>query len=137
MKLAFKYGVMVTIVIAVWVTVKNYVLHLEGPTVPFIDAAVFNLAAIAGLALGIREKRAANGGTLAYLDGFKTGVLIASVYALLSCLFFAVVMAIMGPELMQRAGHTSYVSAFAGLFFGLALFGTVFSAVVALILRKN
>lgn len=137
MRIAFKYGVLVTIVIAAWVTVKNFVLHLEGPAAAVIDTAVFNVAAVIGLVLGIREKRAANGGSLPYLDGLKTGVSIAITYALLTCLYFGVLIALTGPGVMQRAGHTSYVSAFTGLAIGLALFGTVFSAVIALILRKT
>ena len=137
MKIALKYGIGITLVIAAWVTLKNFVLHLEGTPAQFIDAGVFNLSAIVGLVLGIREKRAANGGSMSFGDGFKTGVLIAIVYALLTCLYFAILIAIAGPRLMQQAGHTSYVSAFAGLGIGLALVGAVFAAIIALVLRKS
>ncbi len=37
---------------------------------------------------------------------------------------------------MQQEGETSYLKAFAGVSLGFALFGTVFSAVIALILRR-
>jgi hypothetical protein len=137
MKIALKYGILVTLVIAAWVALKNFVLHLEGPSVPIIDTAVFNLAAIVGLVLGIRAKRAANGGSISFGEGFKTGVAIAITYAILTCLYFALLLALVGPRLMQQAGHTSYVSAFAGLAIGLALFGTVFSAIIAAIVRKS
>jgi hypothetical protein len=136
-KIALKYGIAVTVVIAAWVALKNFVLHLEGPAVPFIDTAIFNLSAITGLVLGIREKRTANGGLLSYRDGFKTGFSIAIVYAVLTCLYFAVVIAVMGPAIMQQAGHTSYVKAFAGLGIGLVMLGTIFSSVIALILRRR
>jgi hypothetical protein len=137
MKIALKYGIGVAVVIALWVALKHFVLHLEGPSAQAADFAVFNLAAIAGIVLGIREKRAANGGSLSFGDGFKTGVLIAIAYALLTCLYFAFLIALVGPKLMQQAGHTSYVKAFAGLGIGMALLGAVFSAVIAVILRKS
>jgi hypothetical protein len=137
MKIALKYGIAVTLIIAAWVALKNFVLHLEGPSAQIADTAVFNLAAIVGLVLGIREKRAANGGSMSFGDGFKTGVSIAITYALLTCLYFGVLIAAMGPHLMQQAGHTSYVKAFAGLGIGLALIGSFFSAVIALVLRKS
>jgi hypothetical protein len=38
---------------------------------------------------------------------------------------------------MQQEGETSVVKAFLGVSIGLALFGTVSSAVIALILRKR
>ncbi|HKP38672.1 MAG TPA: DUF4199 domain-containing protein [Pyrinomonadaceae bacterium] len=137
MKIALKYGILVALVIAAWVTVKNFVLHLEGTQAQIADTVVFNLAAIVGLVLGIRAKRVANGGSLSFGDGFKTGVLIAVVYALTLCAYFGVVIALTGPRIMQQAGHTSYVSAFGGLAVGLVLFGAVFSAVIALILRRT
>jgi len=137
MKIALKYGILVALVIAAWVTVKNFVLHLEGTQAQIADTVVFNLAAIVGLVLGIRAKRVANGGSLSFGDGFKTGVLIAVVYALMLCVYFGVVIALDGPRIMQQAGHTSYVSAFGGLAVGLVLVGAVFSAVIALVLRKT
>ena len=137
MKIALKYGILVALVIAAWVTVKNFVLHFEGTPAQIVDTVVFNLAAIVGIVLGIREKRAANGGSLSFGDGFKTGVLIAVVYALMLCAYFGVVIALIGPKIMQQAGHTSYVSAFGGLAVGLVLFGAVFSAIIALVLKKS
>ena len=137
MKIALKYGVAVTLAIAAWVALKHFVLHLEGPSAQLADMFVFNFAAIFGLVLGIREKRAANGGSLSFGDGFKTGVLIAIAYALLICLYFAFLILLTGPRIMQQAGHTSYVTAFAGLAIGLVLLGAVFSVVIAVILRKS
>lgn len=137
MKIALKYGIAVTLVIAAWVALKNFVLHLEGPAAPIADTVIFSLAALLGIALGIREKRVANGSAISFGDGFKTGVSIAITYALLTCLYFAFLIALVGPHLMQQAGHTSYVSAFAGLTIGLALMGTVFSAIIAAILKKS
>ena len=136
MKIAFKYGIAVTLVIAIWVTVKHFVLHLEGPSAQFADVAIFNFSAIVGLMLGIKEKRVANGNKLTFAEGFLTGLGIAITYAILTSLYFVFLLALIGPKMMQQEGETSYVKAFAGVSIGFALFGAIFSAVIALVLRK-
>ena len=125
MKIALKYGIAVTLVIAAWVALKHLALHLEPRTAQRADVVVFNLAAIAGLALGIRSRRAANGGLLTLGEGWKTGMSIAVTYALLTSLYFVFLLALVGPKLMQQEGETSYVKAFAGVSLGFAAFGAV------------
>jgi hypothetical protein len=137
MKLALKYGIAVTLVIAGWVALKHFVLHLEGPPAQLADVVIFNLAAITGLALGIREKRAVNGGTLTFGDGWLTGIKIAVTYAILSSVYFVILLATVGPKLLQQAGETSLAWAFLGITMGYTLFGTGFSAIIALIMRKG
>src|SRR5881296_3904356 len=107
MKIALKYGIAVTLVIAAWVALKHFVLHLEGAPAQLADLAVFNLTAIVGLMLGIKEKRIANGDTLTFFDELKTGISIAVTYALLTSLYFAILLATVGPKLMQQQGETS------------------------------
>ena len=136
MKIAFKYGIAVTVVIAVWVAVKHFVLHLEGPSAQFADVAIFNFSAIVGLMLGIKEKRLVNGNKLSFGEGFLTGLGIAITYALLTSLYFVFLLAVVGPKIMQQEGETSYVKAFAGVSIGFALFGAIFSAIISLVRRK-
>jgi len=137
MRIALKYGIAVTLVIAAWVALKHFVLHFESAAAQGSDIFIFNLAAVVGLVLGIKAKRAANGGTLTYGDGLKTGISIAVTYAILTSLYFLFLLALVGPKLMQQEGETSYVKAFVGVSIGFALFGTVFSAIVALILKTR
>lgn len=137
MKLALKYGIAVTLVIAAWVALKHLALHLEPRTAQMADIVVFNLAAIVGLALGIRERRALGDGLLTFGRGFKTGISIAIAYALLTSLYFVLLLALVGPKLMQQEGETSYVKAFAGVSLGFAVFGAVYSAIIALLLKKS
>ncbi len=137
MKIALKYGIAVTVVIAVWVALKHFVLHLEGPKGQIADVAVFNLAAIVGLTLGIRARRKTNGGWLTFVQGWKTGISIAVTYAILTSLYFVLLLTVVGPKLMQQEGETSYVKAFVGVSIAFALFGTVFSAIIALLLKKK
>lgn len=137
MKLAFKYGVIVTVAIAVWVAFKHFVLRLAGPSAQLADMFVFNFAAIVGLTLGIRERRKTNGGSLSFLEGWKTGISIAITYAILTSIYFAVLLIVVGPRLMEQEGDTSVVKAFLGVSIVFAVMGTIFSAVIALVLRKN
>ena len=137
MKLALKYGIGVTVVIAAWVALKHFVLHLESQPAQIADVVIFNLTAIAGLALGIREKRATNGGSLTFGNGLITGIKIAVTYAILTSAYFALLLVTVGPKMMQQEGETSVVKAFMGISIGFALFGTFFSAIIALILRKR
>jgi Sec-independent protein secretion pathway component TatC len=136
-KLAFKYGILVTLVIAAWVALKHFVLHLESRPAQFADVVIFNLTAITGLSLGIREKRTINSGTLSFGDGLITGIKIALAYAILTSAYFALLLATVGPKLMQQEGETSVVKAFLGVSIVFALFGAVFSVLIALILRKR
>jgi hypothetical protein len=137
MRLALKYGILVTLVIAAWVALKHFVLHLESQPAQFADVAIFNLTAITGLAFGIREKRKMNVGTLTFGDGLITGIKIAVTYAILTSAYFALLLATVGPKMMQREGETSVVKAFLGVSIGFGLFGTVFSAIIALVLRRR
>jgi hypothetical protein len=137
MKIALKYGIAVTLVIAAWVALKHFVLHLESQPAQVADVVIFNLAAITGLALGIREKRRMNGGTLTFGDGLITGIKIAVTYAILTSIYFAVLLATVGPKMMQQEGETNVVKAFLGISIGFALFGIFFSSIIALVLRKQ
>jgi hypothetical protein len=137
MKLALKHGIAVTLAIAAWVALKHFVLHFEGPRAQIADMVAFNLVAIVGLTMGIRAKRKANGGWLTFVQGWKTGISIAVTYALLTSLYFVLLLVVVGPKLMQQEGETSYVKAFAGVSIAFALFGTVFSAIIALVLKRR
>jgi hypothetical protein len=135
-KIALKYGIAVTVTIALWVALKHFVLHLTGPTAQLVDGILFNLIAIVGLVMGIREKRRLNGGALSFLDGWKTGISIAVTYAILTSVYFALLLVVVGPRFMEQQGETSVVKAFLGFSIMCSLFGTVFSAIIALLLRK-
>jgi len=136
-KIALKYGIAVTLAIAAWVALKHFVLHIEGQSAQLADLFVFNFSAIVALMLGIREKRLANGNSLTFLQGLGTGITIAVTYAILTSLYFALLLVTLGPQLMQQEGETSMAKAFIGLSVGLFVFGIIFSALISLVLRKS
>ena len=137
MKIALKYGIAVTLIIAAWVALKHFVLHLQGPSAQLTDVAVFNLTAIMALGMGIKEKRMANRDRLTFLQGLGTGVSIAITYAILTSLYFALLLSLVGPKLLDQEGETSVVHAFIGVSIAFMLFGTIFSALISLVLRKS
>jgi hypothetical protein len=100
-KPALKYGFLVALAIVAWVALKHFVLHLEPRTAQFADVATFNLAAIVGLALRMREKRVLTGGTQSFTDGWMTGIKIAVTYAILITAYFAVLIALVGRTLLR------------------------------------
>ena len=146
MKRALKYGLLVAVIIAIWITLKHWGLHLDQARAATFDMVVFNVAGIIGLALGIIDKRAENNGTLSFGEGLKTGVAIAVTYAVLTAIYFAAVLVAVGPELMQQAGHSGpggeitgpiLIKAFAGLIIGMALIGLILSGFVTLVLKRK
>ena len=137
MKTALKYGIAVALAVAAWVALKHFVLHLEGPSAQLADLLVFNFAAIASLMLGIKERRKANGDKLTFWQGLGTGVSIAITYSILTSLYFALLLAVVGPKLMQQEGETSIVKAFLGVSIGFVTIGTIFSALVSLVVKKS
>src|SRR6266480_738621 len=137
MKITLKYGIAVTLVIAAWVALKHFVLHFEGPSAQLADLFVFNLATILGLVLGIKAKRRSNGGSLTFGGGWTTGIAIAVTYSILTSLYFLFLLATVGPKMMQQEGETSYVKAFLGVSVAFVVFGTVFSAIIAAIMKRS
>jgi hypothetical protein len=135
--LIFKYGISVTLAIAVWVALKHFVLHLEGHAAQLADLFVFNFAAIIGLVLGIKAKRSLNGGTLTFGDGWLTGILISLIYALLTSIYFMVLLKVVGPKLMQQEGETSLTKAFLGVSIAFFTFGAGFTTIIAFLLRRS
>ena len=136
MKIALKYGSAVALIIAAWVSLKQFALHLEGPEALLTDITVFNLTAILALGLGIRERRIANRDRMTFLQGLGTGVSIAVTYSVLTSLYLAVLISIVGPKLMHEPGDTNFVRVFFGLSIGYALLGTIFATMISLVLRR-
>src|SRR6185369_13223946 len=99
--------------------------------------AIFNLTAIVALMMGIKERRMANGNRLTFLQGFGVGMSIAVTYAILTSLYFALLLKLVGPKLMQQEAEMNVVQAFLGVSIWFALFGAIFSALISLVMRKS
>ncbi len=139
MKLALKYGLLITLCFSAWVIIAHLLVPNPQSLVHSLGAASFvNAVEMLGIFLGIREKRSQSEGKLRFKQGLKTGLNIALVYGLSACLFFAVEMLLVGPKwLHQEAGVSDQptwktaVGAFAGLFIGALIMGLLYSTIIS------
>jgi hypothetical protein len=142
MKIALKYGLMITLVVVVWVLVTKFLFPVSPESsVNVLGPILFNLASIVAIYLGIvasgRERE------LSFKESLKTGMSISLVYALSACLFFFVMFLIVGPTLMANEPMAQTypmwqvaLLAYAGMFFGSLVLGLVYSTVIAFLLVR-
>ncbi len=145
MKIALKFGLLITLGVIVWTVVAHLVVPDPRSPVHSLGAGVvFNLLHIAGIYLAINTARKESDGELIFKDGVKTGVATAFVYALSSSLFFLAAIALVGSKLMAGEPGAENLplwqvalGAFAGLFVGSLVFGLIYSTVISFLLAKR
>ena len=145
MKIALKYGLLITLVVVFWIViVRLWLGRGGGPTGQVMSGLLFNAAAVIAILLGMRERKEALGGAMRFKEGVKTGMAISLVYAISSCLFFMIEYLVAGPKLlMSEAGPQTtalwqvVVVAYAGLFFGSLIFGLIYSTLIAFFLARR
>jgi hypothetical protein len=145
MKIALKYGLLITFVVVLWIVIVRLWLGMgSGPQGQVISGVLFNVAAILAIFLGMRERKRALGGSLSFKDGVKTGMATSLVYGISACLFFMIEYLVAGPKLLlSEAGPQTgplwqvAVMAYAGLLFGSLLFGLIYSTLIAFFLARR
>jgi len=145
MKIAIKYGLLITAVVVLWIVIVRLLMGVgASPKAQIVSGALFNLAAILAIFLGMKERKQALVGALSFKEGVKTGMAISLVYAISACLFFMIEYLVAGPKLLlSEAGPQTgppwqvAVMAYAGLFFGSLLFGLVYSTLIAFFLARR
>lgn len=138
MRIALKYGLLVTVGVVAWLLVAHAIFPDPASSVHTVGPAVFfNLLEIVGIALGIKARQRESDGVLSFKSGLKAGVSIAAVYAVTTCLFFLVHMAVSGPGWLaaeSRAPNQPLwqvaVGAFAGLLVGAIVLGLIYSTII-------
>lgn len=145
MKIAIKYGLMITAVVIAWVVGIRFVLDVPPDSKAHLIAPLlFNLTAIVAILLGMRARKEELAGDLLFKEGIKTGMAISLVYAISACLFFVLEFLVAGPKLlMSEAGSQDgpmwKVAAYAygGLFIGSLVFGMIYSTIIAFFLARR
>jgi len=145
MKIALKYGLLITVVVVLWIVIVRMLLGMgAGPKGQIVSGVLFNAAAILAIFLGMRERKRALVGALSFKEGVKTGMAISLVYAISACLFFMIEYLVAGPKLLlSEAGPQTgplwqvAVMAYTGLFFGSLLFGLIYSTLIAFFLARR
>ena len=142
MKIAIKYGLSITFVVVVWVLVTHFLFPLApGSKANVLGPILFNLAAIVAIYLGINAS--ANQRELSFKQGIKTGLTISLVYGISACLFFFILILLLGPRLMANESVAQNqpiwqeaLKAFAGLFAGTLILGLTYSTVISFMLVR-
>jgi hypothetical protein len=145
MKIALKYGLLITLGGIVWVVVAHLLVPDPRSPVHSLGAGVFfNILHITGIYLAITTLKKETGGELDFKAGVKTGIATAFVYAVSFCLFFVVAIFAVGSKLMasEPGAETQplwkvALGAFIGLFLGSLLFGLIYSTLISFFLAKR
>ena len=145
MKIAIKYGLMITAVVIVWVVMIRFLLDVPPDSKAHLIAPLlFNLTAIVAILQGMRARKEELAGDLRFKEGIKTGMAISLVYAISACLFFVFEFLVSGPKLlMSEAGAQDgpmwKVAAYhyRGLFIGSLVFGMIYSTIIAFFVARR
>lgn len=145
MKLALKYGLLITFVLIAWVIIVRFALNVGVDSrANIIGPILFNLTAIVAIFLGVKARKKELGSDLGFKEALKTGMTISLVYAVSACLFFMIQFLVSGPKLLlSEAGPQSgplwqvAAMAYAGLFFGSLFFGLIYSTLIAFFLARR
>ena len=145
MKIALKYGLLITLGVIAWVVFAHLLVPDPRSQVHNLGAGIFfNLLEIAGIYLAIKTTKNESGNQLSFKSGVKTGMATALVYAVTSCLFFLVAILTVGPKLMasEPGAETMPVwqvalGAFVGLGGFALLFGLIYSTLISFFLAKR
>ena len=145
MKIPIKYGLLITLGLILWVLIAHTLVPNPNSQVHQLGAMIFfNVLQFSMIYLGLKAKEREYGDKQDFKKLLKTGVAISFVYGLSAAVFFAVVVAYMGTQLLPSepgiaAEPQSRVlaKAFAGLFVTAMLLGLFYSAVIAFFLAKR
>src|SRR5262249_17384069 len=145
MKIAVKFGLIITVGVAIWVIADHFLLHISGGgNAAFLTPVFFNLLQLTVLFLGIRARRQENRDRLTVGQGIWCGLAISLVYAITASIFFLAFYLIVGSKALQnepgafgpdRSERYVLMQAFAGLFFGALIAGLIYSTVISFGLR--
>ena len=145
MRIPLKYGLLVAAVFIAWIVIVKLIMNVRtDATVNLIGPVLYNIAAIIGILLGMRERKNELHGQLSFKQALKTGMGICLVYAVTASLFFVVQWLISGPALLLSESGPSpgplwqvALGAFAGLFLGSLFFGLIYSTIIGFFLARR
>ena len=145
MKIALKYGLLITAAIAAWTITVHLLIRDPNSRIHSLGTMLFfNLIQFAGIYFGIRAKEREIQGKLAFKDAVKTGVSISYVFAVAASLFFVCVLLIAGTGFMKGEPGAQalpqwllLIQAFTGLFLGSMLFGLAYSTLISFAIARR
>ena len=144
MRLALKYGLMITCVVVVWLFLTHFAFPVARDSkLNALGPVLFNLAAIVAIYLAIKAKKGETE-EVTFKDGVKTGLGVSFVYAVSACLVFFILLLIVGPGLLANEPTArnnprwgDAVGPFLGMFLGSLILGLVYSTVISFFLAER
>ena len=145
MRIALKYGLLITLGVIAWTVIAHWLVPNPQSVVHSLGALIFfNFVEIVGIYCGINASRNASAGELSFKDGIKSGVAVAFVYAVSSCLFFLIEILVVGTKMLKgeqgavvKPMWQVAVGAFAGLFIFAIFLGLIYSTVISFFFAKR
>ena len=145
MKLAVRYGMIITVGFMAWVIIAHTLVPNPQSLVHSLGAfTFFNLLHFAAIYLGITALGREKNEKPTFKEGLKQGVSISFVYAVTAALFFVGVLLFIGPKWMSGEATSPDVpmwlvgvQAFAGLIGMTMIFGVVYSTLISFFLAKR
>ena len=145
MKIALKYGMIITVGIMAWTIIAHTLVPNPKSSIHNLGAfSFFNLLHFAGIYLGIKELEREKMQKPTFKEGVKQGVEISFIYAVGAALFFVGVLFVIGTKWMAgEAVHPNEpmwllgLQAFGGLVILTMIFGLVYSTLISFFLAKR
>jgi hypothetical protein len=145
MKLALRYGLIITVGVIAWTIIAHLLVPDPASNIHSLGAMVFfNLLHFMGIYLGIAALGRELGERPTFKQAMKMGVWISLIYAIGASLFFVCVILIIGtrwlagePGAQQLPMRLVMVQAFAGLFLFTMLFGLVYTTVISFAMARR
>jgi uncharacterized membrane protein len=145
MKIPLKYGLLTTLGVAAWVLAVRFAVTNPLSAVHRLGTPIFfNVLQFVMIYLGLKALERENGDRLPFKQAVKAGVGISVVYAAGICVFFGIVMLVVGMKwLASEPGAENTppgrlaATAFAGLFLFSVVFGLIYSTVISFFIAKR
>jgi uncharacterized membrane protein len=145
MRLALKYGLIITIGVMAWVIIAHLLVPDPRSSVHSFGATIFfNLLHFVCIFLGIRALERELGEKPTFKQGLKHGVAISAFYAVTAALFFIGVLFVVGtkwiqpnPAMQALPKWLLALQAFIGLCAFAMILGLVYSTLISFALAKR
>jgi uncharacterized membrane protein len=145
MKIPLKYGLLTTLGVAAWVLAVRFAVTNPQSNIHTLGTPIFfNVLQFVMIYLGLKTLERETGDRPPFKEAVKTGAGISLVYAVGVCLFFAIVLLVVGTKWLASepgAANTPAArlaaGAFAGLFLFAVVFGLIYSTVISFFIAKR
>jgi len=142
MKIALKYGLIVTAGVVLWTLIGHNVTSNHG-FVTNAGAIIFNILHFTCIFLGIKALEREQNQKPSFKEGLKQGISISFIYAVTAALYFVLVLFLIGTKWLAGEARPDApmwivaLQAFAGLTVLSMLLGLVYSTLISFVVARR